>query len=72
VIDVIVLVDKHHSRSKGVGNELCELRTFVAETVGRMLAAELTSNIADHLPPDDASQARLPPKAWLLVRELRG
>lgn len=65
--DIIALVDGRKSLSMELENEPRELRAFVAETVGRMLAEGLSSNVAYHLPPDDASQSRLP----LVLKRLR-
>lgn len=65
--DIIALVDGRDSLSRELENEPPELRTFVAETVGRMLAEGLSSNVAYHLPPDEASQSRLP----LVLERLR-
>jgi len=65
--DIIALVDGRESLTIELEQESHELRIFVAQAIGRMLSEGMSSNIAYHLPPDDASQARLP----LVLKRLR-
>jgi hypothetical protein len=58
--DIIALVDGRESLLDEVADESHELIDFIAGAITKLLGEGLASNIAYHLPPDDASQARLP------------
>lgn len=66
--DVVVVVDGRPSLITELGTAPRELRTFVAEEVGRLLGEpDFLDALPGHLPPDPASQQRLP----LLLSRLR-